>query len=335
MFQIKFHLKLAALAVCAVAFVCLAQQAEAKSKYTITAVSAWPKQTYMVGNFMWFVNHANEMAAKQYPGQLEIEYIGGPKAIPLLEQIDAMRSGFVDMVFTAASYYAQAVPLMDGMSMSDYMPWEERNKGVNDFLQPFHKNSINAYFFSRMGSGMNYQIYSTKPIDTFQDLKGLRLRASPSVIPFAKAANAIAKVIPPPAIYKSIESGNLDGVLWPQSAIVDWKWEKVVKYMVEPVTNYTACDISLMNWDTWNGLPKHLQTLLIKAVTDAEHQLIRRAQNFITEKYAYLKESGVKVSKLPEADAERMLKTCREVLWADLMKIDPDNAKRLRDMITK
>lgn len=335
MYRNRLLQTLVAAGLCAIFIVAFAPQIEAKSKYTITAVTAWPIKTYMGVNFMWFVNRANELAAKKYPGQLEIKYLGGPKAIPRAEQIDALRGGFVDMNFTAASYVAPAVPLLDALSMTDYMPWEEREKGVNDFLQPFHKESINAYFFSRMGGGMNYQIFTTKPVETLADLKGLRLRASPSMIPFSKAVNAVTVVYPPPKIYGGIENGDLDGFLWPQGNIVDWKWEKVIKYMVEPITNYHACDITLMNLDTWNNLPKHLQKLLIQAVIDAEKQLMNRAEKYISEKYPYIQKAGVKVAKLSEAEGQKMLKLCRDELWAQLIEVDPENAKKLRSMITK
>lgn len=335
MFRSRFLQTVITVCICAVLIVSLAPPTEAKSKYTITALGAWFGKTYMMGNFLWFVEHANKMAAEKYPGQLEIDYIGGPKKIPQSEQMDALKNGFIDMLFTNANLYAPAVPLVNGLALSDYTPWEERQKGVNDLLQPYHKDYLNVYFLSRMGRGMPYQIYSTKPIENYRDMKGLRLRASPLLIPFAKDASIVIKVQRPPAILKGLQNDQLDGVIWPKTAIVDWKWEKAIKYMVEPVMPFGGADVLLMNWDAWNGLPKHLQALLIAAVTDAEKQLMRRAENFMTEKYAYLKKSGVQTVQFSEEDAKRLHNTCRETVWEQLVRIDPQNARRLRDMITK
>ena len=49
---------------------------QAASKITIEAITAWPKNTFMVENFTTFMDSVNEKAAKQYPGEFEIKYKG-------------------------------------------------------------------------------------------------------------------------------------------------------------------------------------------------------------------------------------------------------------------
>jgi TRAP-type mannitol/chloroaromatic compound transport system substrate-binding protein len=85
----------------------LASIAEAK-QVTIKAVTAWPKTVWEVGNFMKFMDIVKERVAKEYPGQLEIQYAGGPEVIPNQEQVEAARMGVVDMVFTTDGYYVSA-----------------------------------------------------------------------------------------------------------------------------------------------------------------------------------------------------------------------------------
>lgn len=84
----------------------LASMAEAKT-ITIKAVTAWPKSVWEVGNFTKFLDIVKERVAQKYPGQLEIQYAGGPEVIPNQEQVEAARMGVVDMVFTTDGYYVQ------------------------------------------------------------------------------------------------------------------------------------------------------------------------------------------------------------------------------------
>ncbi|NIN01629.1 MAG: hypothetical protein GTO24_27090, partial [candidate division Zixibacteria bacterium] len=123
----------------------------ASGKISIQAITAWPKTTFMVQNFMRFMDRANEKAANVYPGQFEIVYKGGPEVISFKEQVEAVRTGLVDMVFTATSYYTSIVPVGDGFSASAFKPWEEREKGIFTFMQKIHEEKANAYFLSRMG----------------------------------------------------------------------------------------------------------------------------------------------------------------------------------------
>lgn len=321
--------------ICTLMIVGVAAQSEAKSKFTLNAVSAWPKNAFMVGNFIWFMDHANELAAKQYPGEFEIVYKGGPEVIPTKEQVDAMRDGLVDMVFTAASYYTSIIPAMDGITMSEFKPWEEREKGVNDFLQPIHKERCNAFYLSRMGSGFNFQIYSNKMIEKLDDFKGMRIRCSPTNIPFLKALGANPVVMGPGDLFTALERGVVDGYVWPQAHIKDWGWEAVTKYIIEPPTAYDAADITLVNLDKWNKLPKGIQELLVQAAIDAEHQLMERAAKFIPEETEVLKKAGLQVINLPDADAKQFVKITRDTLWQTLFERDPETSKKLKEMITK
>jgi TRAP-type C4-dicarboxylate transport system substrate-binding protein len=186
-----FSLVLVALGLCfclSVSFISVSQAAS--KKITIQSISAWPKTTFMVQNFMRFVDRVNARAAQMYPGQFEIKYKGGPEVISFKEQVEAVRTGLVDMVFTATSYYTSIIPAGDGFSASAYKPWEEREKGVFNFMQGIHAEKANAFFLSRMGSGIPFQIYLNKPVKAIADLKGVKLRCSPTLIPFLKKIGA-------------------------------------------------------------------------------------------------------------------------------------------------
>jgi TRAP-type mannitol/chloroaromatic compound transport system substrate-binding protein len=117
----------------------------AAEKMTIEVITAWPKTTFMTQNFMRFMDNVNAKAAKLYPGQFEIKYKGGPEVIAFNEQVEAVRTGLVDMVFTATSYYTSIIPIGDGFSATAFKPWEEREKGVFDFMQKIHAEKANAY----------------------------------------------------------------------------------------------------------------------------------------------------------------------------------------------
>ena len=307
----------------------------ASEKITIEAITAWPKTTFMVQNFMRFLDNTNAKAAKMYPGQFEIKYKGGPEVISFKEQVEAVRTGLVDMVFTATSYYTSIIPVGDGFSASALTPWEEREKGVFDFMQKIHADKANAYFLSRMGSGIPFQFFVNKPVKGLDDLKGLKLRCSPTLIPFLKKIGASPVMMPPGDIYTGMERGVVQGYVWPAAQIREWGWEKVTKYVVEPATPYQAIDVVLVNLDVWKKLPKQIQELLIESAKVEEHLTIERANKYIPRENAELQKMGIQFVNLPEADAKKFSDAAISALWDVVIKRDPQNGPKFKAMISK
>lgn len=307
----------------------------APKKYVLNAISAWPKTTFMVQNFTRFLNSVNAKAAKLYPGELEIKYKGGPEVISFKEQVEAARTGLIDMVFTAASYYTSIIPVMDGFSASPYKPWEEREKGIFDFIQKINAEKANCYFLSRMGSGIPFQIYVNKLVKSADDLKGMRLRCSPTIIPFLKKIGAKPVMMPPGDIYTGLERGVVQGYVWPAAQIREWGWEAVTKYVLEPPLPYGAIDVVLINLDSWKKLPEHLQKLLIDTAKEEEYRTIVRALEYIPRENAEIKKAGVKFITLPEADAKKLADAAISALWDAIISRDPVNGKKFKAMLSK
>ncbi len=71
----------------------------------LRAVSAWPKTVFEVQNFIKFLDLVKENVEKQYPGQLEIKYTGGPEVITNRAQVEALRNGSVYVIYIIDGYY--------------------------------------------------------------------------------------------------------------------------------------------------------------------------------------------------------------------------------------
>lgn len=306
----------------------------APKEYKLKAVSAWPKTVFEVQNFMKFLDIVKEKVAKEYPGELVIDYLGGPEVIPNREQVEALRNGLVDMVFTTVGYYVSIIPEADGLNLTELRPWEEREKGVNDFLNKIHQEKANAYYLGRLGTDIPFALYLIKPITSVSDLKGMKLRGSPTHIPFIKALGAQPLVIPPPDVYTALERGLADGFMWPAGLIRDWGWQEVTKYIVEPFF-YDAVNIVLINIEAWKKLPKNLQDLLTAAEEEAEHYAVERGQKHVQDELAKFQKEGIKIIQLPPEEAEKFKKAAYDSMWDVVIKKAPENGPKLKEMISK
>ncbi len=304
------------------------------AKYVIKAVSAWPKTVYEVQNFMKLLDIIKKNVAARAPGQLEIKYLGGPENIPNREQVEALRRGLVGMVFTTSGYYVSAVPVVDGLNLSDLTPWEERKRGINKFLNKIHEKKINAEYLGRLGVGLPFMLFLNKPISKVADLKGMKVRCSPTHTAFLKKVKAQPVVIPPPDVYTALERGVVDGFIWVAGLIRDWGWNKVVKYRVEPGF-YSANNIVLVNKKVWDGLSENLRKILMDSEAEAEKYAYERASKHLAKENALMEKGGMKVIKLTGGEGKKLRKIAYDALWEVVIKRSGNNGKKLREMITR
>ncbi len=305
----------------------------AADTYTIRAITAWPKTVYEVQNFQKFLDLVKENVAREAPGQLVIDYRGGPEVIANQEQVEALRTGVVDMVFTTTGYYVSMVPVVDALNLTELQPWEEREKGVNDFLNRVHGEKANAHYLGRLGPGLGFALHLNKPIQT-ADLGGLKIRCSPTHTAFIKALGGAPVVIPPPDVYAALERGVVDGFVWPEGLIRDWGWHSVTKYVVIP-SFYNGVNMVLVNKDVWNKLPAHLQQILQKSEEEAERLAVARARDHVDAELKAYQAGGIQLIRLPDAEAAKLRKAAHDALAEIMIKKSPEDAPKLIGMISK
>src|SRR5260221_7826472 len=92
---------------------------------TLRAVSAFAEGTQFSKNFERFIAKVNA----EGKGVLQINYIGGPRAVPPFEVGNAVRTRVVDMANTTGAFYTNLMPEADGLKLSTKAPAELRRNG--------------------------------------------------------------------------------------------------------------------------------------------------------------------------------------------------------------
>lgn len=301
--------------------------------YTINCLTAWPKSAFESGEFLKFMDNVQKDADKKYPGELKMVYKGAGEVVATKNQVEACRTGLVEMVYTAGSYYTSILPVVDIMSLTDLMPWQERKAGVFAYLNKLH-NKANIEMLGRVGTGSFFHLFLAKPIEKVDDLKGRKIRCSPTTIPFMKAVGATPIQMPPPDIYTAMERGVVDGYLLPPGTIRDFGLVPVSKYMVFPGI-YQPCQFVLINLHVWKKLPKHLRILLVKHTEKMAHFNIEDQVAQLKKEEGAFKKDGMQFIDLSPVEAAKYKKTADDALYNTIEKKAPKEAKKLLKMITK
>ena len=150
----------------------------AQAEDTISAVHAFPETLIYTKSFLSFVDKVNE-AGK---GVVQIDVRGGPEAIGMFQQPDAVRDGVVDMVYTPGSFYGGALPEKDAMVASNLTAVETRTNGGTELIDQIHQEKMGLKYLGWFDSGVCYNLWTRDEpkFDASGDLEveGLKLRGN-------------------------------------------------------------------------------------------------------------------------------------------------------------
>ena len=116
---------------------------------TLRAVSAFAEKTTYSRGFELFIERVN----RDGKGVLQINYIGGPKAMPPFEVGNALKSGVVDVANSTGAFYTNVMPEADSWKLTERPMSELRKNGGYDYMSHLYAEKMNAIFLARHGYG--------------------------------------------------------------------------------------------------------------------------------------------------------------------------------------
>jgi len=316
------------LGLCMAAAALAAPLAAQAQEITLKAVNAFQEGTYYARNFERFVKKVND----EGKGLIQINYIGGPKAIPTFEQGNALRSGVVDMSNTTTSFVAGIVPEGLAINYTNQTMAEMRKNGAIDYLNKIMMEK-GLYYYARTGEGVQYYIYSNKRIDK-ADLTGLKLRIAPIYRDFFQKLGANVVQIAPGEVYTALERGVVDGYGWPLTGLFDQNWQKMTKFRVEP--GFYNAEVSLVvNLDVWKKLNPKQRELLQKHMLELEADNTAYWKKNSEDEVKRQDQAGIQVIKFDPATAKQYLDKAYDSGWAGVIKNSPEYGPKLKQALTK
>lgn len=298
----------------------------AAQEVTLRAVSSFDEKTFFSRHFELFVDKVN----KEGKGLVQINYIGGPKAIPPFEVGNAVRNKVVDMANVTGVFYTNIVPEAIVMSFSNLSAAELRKNGAIDYM-----NSIMAskglIYQARLSDGVPYHLYTNK--DFNGSLKGQKTRITPVYRDFFMAMEGTVVQTSPGELYTALERGVVDGYGWPIAGMFDYGWQERTKFRVEPGF-YGSENGILMNAGSWKALSQAQRDFLQKQFDWAEAQNETYKAEVAVETKRQL-DAGIKVIQLSPENSKKFLDTANAVAKKRVMDVSPTHGEKLHTLFWK
>jgi TRAP-type C4-dicarboxylate transport system substrate-binding protein len=315
-------MKKTALVVLSLAF---GTNAATAQEVTLRAVSSFAEKTQFSKNFERFIDKVNADGK----GVVQINYIGGPRAMPPFEVGNAVRTKVVDMANVTGAFYTNLMPEADALKLMSKPVPEQRRDGTFAFIDQLLNQKVNSHYLARQFHNVSFHIYLNKKIDK-PDFTGLKVRVTPVYKDIVEALGGTTVTTAPGEVYTALERGVVDGYGWPVTGIFDLGWEKVTKYRMEPKFYSSEVGV-LVNLDVWRGLTDAQRKFLTDAALWLEG-LDRENDAVIKSELERQTKAGIQPITFGEADSKAFLQKAYEVAWASVIKRSPENGAKLRQV---
>jgi TRAP-type C4-dicarboxylate transport system substrate-binding protein len=300
----------------------------AAQETTLKAVTSFAEKTFYSRGFERFIDKVNADGK----GVIQINYVGGPKAMPPFEVGNALKGGVVDIANVTGAFYTNVMPEADAWKLTERPMRELRANGGFDYMAKLYDQKMNAVFLARHIDNNPFHVYLTKPINS-PDLTGLKLRITPVYRDFFQAMGATVVQTAPGEVYTALERGVVDGYGWPITGIFDLGWHEKTKFRVDP--GFYSAEVSiLINKASWAKLTDQQRKIL----TDAGAWLEAQADDVPKENEADIAKqaaAGIKVITFSPEQAAAYRQKAYEAGWAGIIKQSPEHGPKLKELFAK
>jgi TRAP-type mannitol/chloroaromatic compound transport system substrate-binding protein len=274
-------------------------------------------------------------------GELALVPFAADDISGVFEMPDAVAGGVLDGMHWFPIYWAATDRMPAGAFLSSFPmgldhphQWDmlfDSYGGTQLARELYAKQGL--YFVGHVQQDLNL-IHSKKPIQSLDDFKGLKIRMPGGLIASCFAAiGARTVTLPGPDVYPALAAGAIDAADFAGPAInYNLGLGEVCDYIVmgPPSTPCLHQPVDLtevaFNLRTWNGLPDHLQEILIDQVRNFSSLHFTGIQKANVEAWAKFAEAGITVTHLSEDNVARFRQVAIP-LWFEWANKDKDAAR--------
>ena len=292
------------------AFAALLVSATAASSANLKVLASWNKNiwpTYIVLDT--FVKNVAKIG-----GDAVKLRISGPEVVPGFQQLQPVKSGVFDILFTHGVYHMGSKGLAAITDAMNSDPVGKRTSGVWDHLDKFYNKTHGLKLLAiSASSSQGYHIFLKEPMKN-GGWKGRKIRGTQTYHGVIKLFGGEPVVMPGSQVYSALEKGVVDGAAWPSAGMLSMKHFEVAKYKVRPTFGTSTLPI-LINMGSWKKLSQAEKNILLSAGEMTELQMPWKGDALQAEEDAQLEKLGVKITQIPADKVAGMRKAFSDGLW--------------------
>lgn len=261
--------------------------------------------------------------------------ISGPEVVPPFQQLQPVKSGVFQMLFTHGVYHLGSKGIAATMDAVDPDPVRVRESGVWGFVDKYYQDTHGLKLVMLTPSStQGYHIFLKKPLSGGGDFKGRKIRGTQSYHGVIRHLGGEPVVMPGSQIYSALEKGVVDGAAWPAAGMLSMKHYEVAKYKIRPTFGASWLPI-LANKSAWDKLDQKSKDVMMLAAYMTELEMPSVGDTILADESGKLEKLGVKVTELSAAKSIEVKKTFNESIWKLGVDCCGDKGKEMRSLAVK
>ncbi|KQC11797.1 MAG: hypothetical protein APR54_10495 [Candidatus Cloacimonas sp. SDB] len=258
-----------------------------------------------------------EEIEKHTDGQVKINVYWGESLLKSAEILDGVANGVVDMGYINANYYPNKLFLHSAFPLIPQAPISFENKNwvysqcLNEIPEIKAEMSAQNQKLIYLNGVLPMTICSTKPMTSFDDLEGRKIRSSSRwILALLKDFDAVPVSVPWGDCYMALQTGTIDGVFTNLDGIHRTKLD-------EPAPHIFACKelwaatpfMYTINMDRWDSLSIDIQEGILAGCQAAVERFGEIYEQEWDRVIAEQKEQGCTVTLASEEEIAKWVNT--------------------------
>lgn len=263
-------------------------------------------------------------------GQVTFEYFqpGGicePSQVPI-----SLSKGLLDAAISAPSDTVQLVP---GAYAEQGVPfyWENGQDvydnfyeyGLLEFCRDIYEDA-GIYFGMYVPNGA-YQLMTNFPVNSADDLKGKKIRASTSYATMVQLLGGAPVAMPGGDIYMGMKLGTIEGYIYTVAELEMSALKEVTPYVMEPAACGSAPVNLIFSKEAWDSLTPELQETINETMQDIFMDIYNESISFDKDSKKAAEEYGVEFVTVAPENMQPFYDAGKQVM-EDLSAQYPDSA---------
>ncbi len=271
-----------------------------------TMTTTWPSSLELIEIDRHWVELANDLVDDD---KLTIEFYDGGSLVPAGEVFGAVETGTIQAGADWPGYWAGRDSAFSPLSTTaslfnavDYVNWIQEWGGADLYNEVYGKFGMVYLPYGVTNNESGFRTVD-KPIETIDDLKGLRLRLSgleQGKLLEKLGGNQVSMA--GGEIYQSLERGVIDGAEF-STPNVDFSggFQQVTKYWSTPGWHQSSSVFGVMiNKAAWDALDEETQSRLKTAADATMLWSLAFTEKRATEAFGKFKEAGTEITRLDD-----------------------------------
>ena len=283
----------------------------AEKKATVLRLAGlWPPLDPVTLQLKAFADKFNKMAEGKYV----VEVHPGEELVKVIESIDSVRTGAVEMAGWPIGVFASVDKRFAAAEVPFLVNNVEGDAAIQVALMPLYSQFMEKKFNSKAifsFTCLALDVLSTKPVKTIADWKGLMVQSvSPQSAKFIQSMGGSEVPLPFPEAYDAIQKKVVAATMQSSSMMIMFKLTEVGKYVTRGYL-IPASIIIAVNMDAYKKMPKDMQNKLVEAGKQQQKEANDYFIGVAQENTGTLNKMGEEVYNLPKAERDKWIEKVR------------------------